>query len=158
MHAFTPLNARSEIHDGAAPKLLKIILAYENLSAALWAAEAFKRLLHQNPENLETQLSPWSFSTLSDPNYIVQATDAAAEADLIVIAASSSFRLLPTFVEVWLKKGLQVRRSAHTAVAALFGCASRPDRPDSIRLQTVQRLAREAGCEFFTPTIAGPTA
>lgn len=130
---------------------MKIVLAYENLSAALWAAEAFAGLLHQSPNSAKTQLIPWSFSTLSNPDSNMQATDAAAHADLIVIAASSNFRLLPAFVENWLCKCLSGRRGPHTAVAALFGRANCLERADSLRLQTVQRLAEKAGCRFFAP-------
>lgn len=130
---------------------MKIVLAYENLSAALWAAETFTGLLRQSPEGAKTQVIPWSFSTLSNPDSSAQATDAAAHADLIVIAASSNFRLLPAFVENWLGKCLSGRRAPHTAVAALFSRANGPEHSDSMRLQAVQRLAEKAGCRFFSP-------
>ena len=130
---------------------MNIILAYENLSAALWAAEAFTGLLRRSFEGQTTELSPWSFATLANPACRAQATDAATRADLIVIAASSGFKLLPAVVETWLGKCLSGPRRANGAVAAFFGHAHRPEAADSLRLQTVQRLAKEAGCQFLIP-------
>jgi len=151
MHPKVPAQEHSNQIEAELPHKLKIILAYENLSAALWAAETFTGLLRKSPEGADTQLLPWSFATLSNPADQAQATAAAAQADLIVIAPSSSFRLLPGFVESWLKKCLSVPRRTNTAVAALLRSAHRPEAPDSQRLRAVKRLAEEAGCRFFAP-------
>ena len=153
MHHPTPFLAQPVKADAELPPKIKIVLAYENLSAALWATEAFTVMLRQSPDGPKTQLIPWSFSTLSNPDFSAQATDVAAQADLIVIATSSNFRLLPAFLENWLGKCLSGKRGPQTAVAALFGRANRPERSDSMRLRAVQELAEKAGCRFLAPFV-----
>jgi hypothetical protein len=136
---------------------INVTLAYETLSAALWATETLTRLFRKVPNRLEPRLSPWNFSTLEDPALREQALAAATHSDLIVIATSSGSANLPASVENWLGKCLESRHGENTAVAALFGQANQPDRLDSPRILTVQRIAKEAGCEFFAPRV-GETA
>lgn len=152
MHTPATLTAL-DCADASTPAEMTVILAYENIAAAMWAAETITALLRRIPDGPEPHLSPWSFSTLEDPEYRAHAMAAAVEADLIVIATSSVLRLLPLSVESWLGKCLTGRHNATTAVAAFFGRADLPDRVDSPRLQTVQRLAKEAGCAFFAPGV-----
>ena len=136
---------------------INVTLAYETLSAALWATETLTRMIRKAPNRPEPRLSPWNFSTLDDPLLRARATAAAKDSDLIVIATSSGSLNLPTSVEDWLGVCLANRHGENTAVAALFGPSNQPDRMDSPRILTVQRIAREAGCEFFAPRV-GETA
>jgi len=153
MSSSSPFPAGPDHAEVETPFEINVILAYESLSAALWAAETLTGLLRRISGGAEPRLSPWSFSTLENPALRPHATAAAVAADLIVITTSSGFSVLPASVESWLGKSLAERRHATTAVAALFGQPNRPDRADSPRLQTVQRLARDAGCEFFAPQV-----
>jgi hypothetical protein len=138
----------------AIPAVINIVVAYDNLSAALWAAEALGSVRAQLPAGAESRLSPWSFATMENPAYSAEATAAAVKADLIVLAISTPVSRLPIPAETWLRTCLAGRRKAKTAVAAVFGCPGSMDGADSLRLQTVQRLAADHGCEFFAPGVA----
>jgi hypothetical protein len=132
---------------------INVTLAYENLSAALWASETLNRLFCQIADGPEAHLSPWNFSTLEDSFLRVPATDAAIQSDLIVIALSSANHVLPASVATWLRNCLAQRRGAHTAVAALFAPSHSAHRPDATGIQTLQRLTEEAGCEFIASSV-----
>lgn len=153
MHTPIPFPTGFASTDAGSPPEMTVVLAYENLSAALWASETLAGLIRQVPDEPPPRLLPWNFSTLGIPEHCAEATAAALRADLIVIATSSAPRLLPESIESWLGKCLADRPGGKAAVAALFRRADLPDRDDSPRLQTVQRLAREAGCEFFSPSV-----
>jgi hypothetical protein len=136
-----------------APAIINIIFVYDKISAALQATETLDSFRRQIPDGADPRLSPWSFSTLENPTYRAEAMAMAAQADLIVVAISNRIRRLPVSVENWLRASLTGRHSAKTTVAAVFGDADLPDGPDSPRLQTVQRLALEGGCEFIAPGV-----
>ena len=153
MHTPIPFPARLARTDAESPAVRFVILAYENLSAVLWAAENLPRLLHQIPDGPKLRVTPWSFSNLENRERREKATTAAREADLIVIASSPGSQPLPEAVQSWLGECRFERRNANTAVIALFGRAHFPDSADSCRRQTVQRLAKEAGCEFYAPSV-----
>lgn len=141
---------------GFTTRAMDVTLAYENLSAALWASETLTELFGRIADGPEPRFSPWNFSTLENPLLQARATAGALHSDLIVIAISSANRLLPASVEAWLGKCLAKRRGAHTAVAALFGPWNPPDRPDSLTLRSLQHLTREAGCELIVPSVNEP--
>lgn len=150
-------------HDGAGapcitPTDLHVFLAYENLAAALRASETLAVLGRREPDGLAVQLSPWSFSALEDPQLCAQAAPYAERAHLIVIAACGAVPRLSAAIEVWLRTCLVQSHEGHLAVAALFHCRDGPDDASSPRLRSVQRIAREAGCEFFAPGVTGGPA
>jgi hypothetical protein len=131
----------------ATPAPVNVVLAYENLSAALWAGEILARLLQQIPG--ARNLSPWSFSCLHDPESHGEATTAVVQADWIVVATSSGNRPLPDAIEGWLKHSL-AKRGGGGAVTGLSKHGNAPASTSSITMQILQRVAEEAGCGFFT--------
>jgi hypothetical protein len=151
-----PAPANHAVADGATPLAMNLVLAYENLSAALWATERLKGVLRAISRDGEPRLSPWSFSTLENPALRDHAAAAGRQADLVIVATSSMARHLPAAVESWLARCLSARGDNAAAVVAFLGCGNQPDPADSPRLQTVQRLTHEAGCDFFSPGMTGP--
>ncbi len=137
---------------------LNVFLAYENLAAALRAAEMLAALGRKDPAGLAVQLSPWSFAALEDPQWSAQAAPYAARAHLIVIAAFGAVPRLSAVIEGWLQTCLAQPRDDSLAVAAFFHRHDGPDAGDSPRLRSVQRLAHEAGCAFFAPGVTGEIA
>lgn len=132
---------------------LHVFLAYENLAAALRAAEMLAALGRKDPTGLAVQLSPWSFAALEDPQWSARAVPYAARAHLIVIAACGAAPRLSATIENWLQTCLAQPREDSLAVAALFHRQDGPDDGDSPRLCSVQRIAHEAGCAFFAPGV-----
>jgi hypothetical protein len=95
---------------------------------------------------------------LEDPRLCAQAAPYAEHAHLIVIAACGAVPRLSAAIEAWLRTCLAQSHEGHLAVAALFHCRAGPDDANSPRLRSVQRIAREAGCEFFAPGVTGGPA
>lgn len=133
---------------------LRVVLAYENLSAALDAAETLTMLSRKERDGLRLRLSPWSYAALGEPRCRAMALRDVGRADLVVVASRSTPHALSAMVESWLKTCLGRRGEPRLAIAALFGCDDHRDGTDSPRLQAVQRLAKEAGCVFFAPGLS----
>ena len=141
--------------DAAHLARLNTVLVYESLSAALWAAETIIGLTRGVPLRLQPHITSWSFAALENPINAAMATTASVRAKLIVLSSCSSSTSLPAAIERWLRNCLADGGTTIAAVAALFGRADSPDNLNiSPRLQTVQRLAKEAGCDFFAAGVA----
>ena len=137
---------------------VRVVLAYESLSAALRAADALAALSRKDTEGLAVRLSPWSFAALENPRWRSLAALDVASAELIVLASCNATQRLSANIERWLKACLAQRRAASFAVAALFDRDDRPDGPETPRMQSVRRLAKEAGCEFIASQANGGVA
>jgi hypothetical protein len=153
MLTLVPTSASRSPANAEAPAVFNIVFAYDNLAAALWATEALDSFRAQLPDGAEPRLSPWSLATLENRACRAEATAEAVGADLIVVAISNRFSQLPISVEGWLRTVLAGRRKTSITVAAVFGDADLMDGADSLRLQTMQRLAEEHGCEFLAPGV-----
>lgn len=132
---------------------LNVFLAYENLAAALRAAESLAVLSRNDPDGLVVKLSPWSFATLAESQWRSQAAAHVARAHLLVIAACSAAPRLSVTIEAWLRSCLAQPREERLGVAALFHHSGGSDDANSPRLRCVQRIAQEAGCAFFAPGV-----
>jgi hypothetical protein len=128
---------------------LNVILAYENLSAALWAMETLTELLQQMSNRAEPRFSAWNFAKLRSAHYCAEATAAALGADLIMIAVANRETLLPSSVKSWLGRCLFHRCNANQAIAALYGRANFYERRPSPHSREIQSPASDPGCEFF---------
>lgn len=137
----------------APPTDLNVLLAYENMAAALYASESLATITRQEPAGLVVKLSPWSFAALAEPQWRVEAVVQVRRAHLLVIAAWSAAPDLPVAIEVWLRSCLRQPRAEPQAVAALFRHGAAPDGARSPRLRSVRRIAQEAGCAFFAPGV-----
>lgn len=137
----------------AASTDLNVVLAYENLAAALRASDALAVLTRKEPDALAVKLSPWSFASLAEPLLRAQAVSHVECAHLLVIAACSAAPKLSVTIEAWLRSCLAQPREERLGVAALFHHSGGPDDANSPRLRSVQRIAQEAGCAFFAPGV-----
>jgi hypothetical protein len=135
---------------------LNVLLAYENVSAALWASELITELLQVDPGAPGVSFSPRSFGMLGDPSWIHSTAAKWVDADLVVIACTTDRMVLSRAVEKWLETllGQYATDPIKPAVVAYFRAANVYDNSSSPRLQTVQRIAREAGCKFFAPFVS----
>ena len=155
MQTRAPYPADTGSADTSATVELNVVLAYESLSAALWAGEILAALSRKDSDQPMVRLLPWSFSTLENPALRRLAAADADQADLIVIASRGVASTLSAGFEDWLKTCLtRPRRTARLAVAALFEPDVRLAGADSPRLQAVRRLTQAAGCTFFAPRAA----
>lgn len=140
------------------PVDLSVFLAYENLASALFATDTLAALSRRDPNGLIVRLSPWSFAALVDPLRRALATPNVGQANLVVIAGGGARAPLPALMVEWLKSCLVQRGDDRPAVVALFTRGNRPGRVDSLRRRSVERLAQETGCAFFSPGVPGVLA
>jgi hypothetical protein len=134
---------------------LNVSLVYENVSAALWAAELLTKLLRVDAGAPAISFSPRSFGMLGDPSWPGMTSVSIFEADLIVIACTSDQMVLSRSVEKWLETVLKQNGDLiRPAVVAYFRSDEGYDKLSSPRLQTVQEIARQAGCKFFAPFVS----
>jgi hypothetical protein len=133
---------------------LNVLLAYENVAAALWAADLLSNLFRADKDIAGVTFSPRSFGMLSDPELVSMASARLIEADLIVISCTSESMELSESVEKWLEVLLnQDAGGIKPAVVALLRCNDEYDKLSSPRIQVLQRLAANAGCRFFAPFV-----
>lgn len=158
MQTAAPFSCKIAGPDVEAAVELHVFLACESLSAALGAADALALLIRRDPEGLIVRLSPWSFAALENPRCRALVEPDVEKAALIVLASCNATQRLSAGVEHWLKLCLARRRDASSIVAALFEQGDNADGPDSPRLESVRRLAQEAGWAFFAPKAADEIA
>jgi len=133
---------------------LNVLLAYENVAAALWAADLLTNLLRADKDISGVTFSPRSFGMLGDPELVSRATAELVEADLIVVSCTSGLMELSRSVEKWLEVLLnQDAGGIKPAVVAFLRCNDEYDKLSSPRIQTLRRIAAKAGCRFFAPFV-----
>jgi hypothetical protein len=137
---------------------MHVVLAYENLSAALHATEVLTSVSRKDPDGLTMHLLPWSFARLESPEGRALAATDVERANLLVIAESDATPRLSAAIEHWLKTCLTRRREIRLAVAAISRPYDRPNGGDSPWLHGVRRIAQEAGCAFFASPAVGELA
>jgi len=92
----------------------KTVIAYETLAAAIQAKEMSERVARQ----MQSEIDAWPFELL-DVRWLRQrAIAAAAEADMIIVAAHGA-QELPASVKNWIESGLRRKNPSPVALVAL---------------------------------------
>ena len=133
---------------------LSIVIVYNDITAALRAAEMVERLGRQCGGKLQPQLKPVRLDTLSDANSYDQAFAESAEASMIIVSVNGGSEL-PATLKKWVKGCLDQKRHAEAAMVALLGSPEKMDATDSPRLQFLRRAAKAVGLDFFAPGAHG---
>ena len=136
---------------------LRVTLAYENMSSALWAGEILGGIVRKAWAMPKLYLSPWCFGVLGDPTWSNRVVAESLTADLIVLSTCSrDTQQLPPPIEGWLEMCLRLQPGGkRLGVVAFFRSGEVQDGPDSPRIQKVMRLVQQAGGGFFAPFLPG---
>jgi hypothetical protein len=129
---------------------LRVVVAYDDLGSGQRAMRVLGNVAAALGDAIEFEPMPWSFELLADVDWRKVAASEAVNADIVIIASSSS-RPLPPEVGRWTKAAIQQKQGTATAVVALFGPEGNPDGAGSPRLEFIQNATREAGLVFFAP-------
>ena len=125
----------------------KIAVVYQDTLAQDWAIQMCRPVRQKfGGENVQ---NTWhSVCSLSDPETLVEAAQAALAADVIVVAVHAADELPPelcAWIDVWLPR----RLARVGALAALIGVAGEPA-PGAIRTQEyLQAVARRGSLDFL---------
>jgi hypothetical protein len=131
---------------------LDVVIAYDGIAAALKALDTLASLhLPESAGAVMLRASTWCFRFLEDMVQWNKATAAAAEADLLVIAAVNGVDL-PRPVKTWLRTGLARNQRSGVTVVALLGDEDREENPKSGRFRFVQQTTRHSGARFIAPS------
>jgi len=128
----------------------KVVVVYDDVPAGQHAIRVLANLFHKPEDRLQLLPRFWRFDFLEDTDRFALALADATDADIIVIATSSSHGLNIS-VEDWIKSCLLRKRGSSAAVVALLGPEQGMDGQDSPRFQFLQGAARKAGLDFFAP-------
>lgn len=130
---------------GGANGALKIVIAYETAAIAVRAKEMTEFIA----ADLQIECDSWPMILLSIRELSRQAATAAAQADLVIIAARGDGHL-PAEVRNWIEDWLPRRKQGPSALVVLFDAEAHPPDgshpPDCAYLREV---ARRGSMDFF---------
>lgn len=129
---------------------LRTLIAYEDLVAGLRAMSLLSTVCRQPGTALKSQVLPWSFELLAEPDWARAAAREAARADLLIIA-TRSHRPLPSAVMQWVQGTLSRPHGNLAAIVALFEPEAVLE-PDAIaRFAALETAAQNAGITYLAP-------
>jgi len=124
-----------------------VVVIYENPATRERAVAFCDRLVERFWARLGFDISWWSFSLLEDANSSREATDRAAEADLVLFATESE-GAFPLRVTTWIETWLDQRGDREGALVALL--------PEEVSREAIdnhlylRRIAHRAGMDYLT--------
>jgi hypothetical protein len=132
---------------------LSIVVIYNDMHAALRAAQTLERLGKKFFGKLKQRLMPVPVAHLSDPARFDHLLSDASSADMIIVSFNGPSEL-PVILKKWVEGCLEQKRIGDSAVVALLSSNERLDKPDSPRYQFMKNATRAAGLDFFAPKAA----
>jgi hypothetical protein len=125
----------------------KIAVVYQDTLAQSWAIQMCRPVRQKfGGENVQ---NTWhSVPSLSDPEVLIEAADAALAADVIVVAIHAADELPPelcAWIDVWLPR----RRARMGALAALIGVAREPASQALRTQEYLQAVALRGQLDFL---------
>lgn len=134
-----------------APAACEVVVLYEDELSRDRARGVCERLARSFWEQVEFEIGWWRFRYLADPDIGQADARAAAEADIVIVAAQAS-HALPAPVRNWLEKWVSHRAAHESVLVALIGTEggwAADQLPVCAYLRTV---AQRAGMDFLAPT------
>ncbi len=138
---------------GAKAFPLSIVVIYNDLPAALRAAQTLESLGNKFFGKVKQRLMPVPVAQLSDAACFDHLLSDAATADMIIVSLNGPSEL-PPVLKQWIEVCLGQRQAGNSAVVALLSSHEQVDAPDSPRYQFMKNATRAAGLDFFAPTAA----
>lgn len=130
-----------------------VVIVYDDARAGRRAVITLDAVVQQLGGKTRLQPQLWRFDLLEDPDWRAAATHDVAQADLLIISASSK-AALPPQVQRWVDESLCQNCGTATAVAALLGPEDDMDALDSPRVQLLRCKVEAADLSFFAPATA----
>jgi len=130
---------------------LRTLIAYEDLVAGLRAMSLLNTVCRQPGTALKSQVLPWSFELLAEPDWGRSAARDATKADLLIIT-TRSHRPLPSAVLQWVQATLSRSHGNLAAVVALFEPEAAGEPGARASLEALKTAALNAGITYLAPT------
>lgn len=129
---------------------LYVVIVYNNMHAAMRAAETVDRLSRKFFGQMWQRLLPVPMAQLSDPILFDHLLSDASSADMIIVSFNGPGEL-PATVKEWVKDCLGQKSEGNSAVVALLSSSEQLDEPETPRYQFMKNAAKAAGLDFFAP-------
>jgi hypothetical protein len=126
---------------------LKVVTVYQDPLTRHWATELWERV-EQLISGEGVCRQSWKISDLTDPRVFMDAVQAAAEADVLVVSVRDT-RELPIGLYVWIDSWIPSRAGPAGALVALIGVPPEPDAQSGRAYQYLESVARKAGLDFL---------
>jgi hypothetical protein len=126
---------------------LRVVTVYQDPVTRHWAAELWERVGQLLSGEAVCHRS-WKIGDLTSPRVFNDAVQAAAEADVLVVAVRDGGEWpmdLPVWVEAWLPR----RAGPAGALVALIGVPPEPEVQPGRAYQYLDTIARKAGLDFL---------
>ena len=120
-------------------RAIRVLVAYENLIAAVRAQEVVQRLAVELRPQFSLVSEVWKFDLFQHPGLRQQAAAEAGRADVIIITCRGAGEL-PDHVTEWIADWLPARCAAQSSLIALF---------DLEEDSTANASARESVCNYL---------
>ena len=154
------LNQRASLK-GWEPKFpFDLAVAYEDSETRNRALQLYDRLAQQLLDDYDFQCSWWKFGHLANPALRLDATEAALEANLIIISLQARPQLAAAH-RAWIEDWTGRRPHRKSALVALVTGGDAEGRDVAVMMSSLHGLARRASMDFFPhtlPAVESPAA
>ena len=132
-----------------------LVVGYEDIATRNQALRLYDRLAQRLIDDYDFRCTWWKLEFLQSPTLFEQATDAALEANMLVLSLRDSDKM-PEMAHRWLESVTQRRDYRKCALVALI-CNLTPDKIHSSPVVTsLQGIAHLARMDFFCNTFDLP--
>jgi hypothetical protein len=134
-----------------------LLVAYEDNTTRDRALRLYDHLAQQLLDDYDFQCTWWKLDHLRSSTLRDQASDAAAEANMIILSVREGLELSPN-VRTWIESWIGKRDSRKSALVALVGGRNQHDPGASPVVHYLQRVARQGKMDFFAHAFDLPQA
>jgi hypothetical protein len=128
--------------------VFKIVIAYEHFDGGTRAKNMTERMAAQLPPPITINTDAWKFELLGDLHLKELAGCSAAEADMLIIAATGNTEL-PAHVTQWIEQWAFRERNEAGALVALHSLEQDALEESSPLRTSLRRIAEQGNVHFF---------
>ena len=143
------INVSNDIASPAAKEQWRVVVVCEDEFNHDRAIALSHELVSRFWSEFEFEFQWWQFNNLFDSARAMEAAEAAAQADMIVVAANAGGDF-PDSIKGWCKAWLKLRNSREGAVVGLIGTPDKPARPSETKMHYLHDLAHRAEMDFLS--------
>jgi hypothetical protein len=126
--------------------LLKIVLVYDGFTDLIRAHELWSGLVERFENEMQIVGRAWNFALLRDPRLRMKAALHTAEANMVILSASSQGKL-PAHMQNWVNAWMPWKKGRRDALVAMVDHRRQP--VVSALCQYLRQTAQQTGMDFF---------
>lgn len=132
-----------------------LVVSYEDTITRNHALQLYDHLAQKLLDDYDFQCTWWKFDHLRNSTLMEQASDAAAEANMIIMAIRAG-KELPAIAKTWVNSWIARKDNRKSALVAVIAGVD-PVRKEPCPAQVyLQKVARSAKMDFFSHSFDAP--